>query len=65
MMDRHIHTATSCVAGVARYMTLCRRVFLLLRRKISSVDIVLRKFIIIIRVYVPSVWSMRMFPDSN
>lgn len=65
MMDIRIHTATSCVAGVARYMTLCRRMFLHFRRRNSSVDIVLRRFIIIIRVYVPSVWSMRMFPDSN
>ena len=65
MMDIRIHTATSCVAGVARYMTLCRRVFLHFRRMNSSVGIVLRKFIIIIRESVPSVWSMRMFPDSN
>lgn len=65
MMDIRIHTATSCVAGVARYMILCKRVFLQFRLRISSVDIVLRRFIIIIRVYVPSVWSMRMFPDSN
>lgn len=65
MMDIRIHTATFCVAGVARYMTLCRRVFLHFRRRNSSVGIVLRRFIIIIRVYVPSVWSMGMFPDSN
>lgn len=65
MMDRHIHTATFCVAGVARYMILYKRVFLQFRLRNSSVDIVLRRFIIIIRVYVPSVWSTRMFPDSN